>query len=50
MVYTAISVLGTFSFAVLEPYQAVQFEIETTQDTLNHAHKRNALFSIVLYR
>ena len=34
MVYTAISVLGTFSFAVLEPYQAVQFEIENTQDSI----------------
>jgi hypothetical protein len=33
MVYTAISVLGTFSFAALEPYQAVQSEIENTQYT-----------------
>ncbi|MDR1399519.1 MAG: hypothetical protein LBJ41_06340 [Treponema sp.] len=34
MVFTAISVVGTFSFDVLEPYQAVQYEIETTQDRM----------------
>jgi hypothetical protein len=28
MAYTAISILGTFSFAVLEPYHAVKSEIE----------------------
>jgi hypothetical protein len=28
MVYTAVSVLGTFSFAAAEPFRAVKFEIE----------------------
>jgi hypothetical protein len=33
MAYTAISVLGTFSFAVVEPYHAVESEIKNkTQD------------------
>jgi hypothetical protein len=36
MAYTAMSVLGTFSFAVLEPYHAVKSEIENnrTQDKI----------------
>jgi hypothetical protein len=32
--YTAVSLLGTFSFAALEPYQTVRDEIATLQDVL----------------
>jgi hypothetical protein len=35
MAYTALSVLGTFSFAAVEPFQSVKFEIENkTQDKI----------------
>jgi hypothetical protein len=35
MAYTALSVLGAFSFAAVEPFQAVQCEIENkTQDKI----------------
>ncbi|MDR2537293.1 MAG: hypothetical protein LBC46_03195 [Treponema sp.] len=34
MIYTAVSILGTFSFAALIPYQTVQSEIENIQDTI----------------
>jgi hypothetical protein len=35
MAYTALSVLGTFSFAAVEPYHPVKFEIENkTQDKI----------------
>jgi hypothetical protein len=41
LAYTAVSVLGTFSLAVLEPYQTVTFEIENNIQDNNRCAVEN---------